>query len=208
MPANPAEPRGVAQSRTGGSDDKMIVIPPTIHKFIASVSVALMLVAQPCLGREPTTIDTGGFSVTFGEKWHVSTDHKGTILGGVRGEEPPFIIMYYADPDTDRAKGILLEHMKQSSIADIMGDGMRRMIEDAKWHRHDTVHKPDGTTEERLDVEIFTRNDEGRTVEVCSFIRFYHDAPRAELYLVFTSDKPCAAARAEFDSFEKAIVWR
>ncbi|GLR87281.1 hypothetical protein GCM10007857_39920 [Bradyrhizobium iriomotense] len=118
--------------------------------------------------------------------------------------------MYYADQfvDTDRAKGNALERMKQSSIADIIGDGGRRMVDEGKWHRHDTVHRPDGITEEQLDSDAFNRDNDGKAVEVCSFIRFYHGAPHAELYLAFIVNKPCDEARAEFDSFERSIIWK
>jgi len=79
----------------------MIVTPGIVHKLIASFVTALTLFARPCLGNEPTTIDTRGFSVTFGAMWHVSTDHNGTILGGIRGEEPPF--MQTSSARTERA---------------------------------------------------------------------------------------------------------
>jgi hypothetical protein len=112
----------------------MIVTPSTVHKLIASfvTALALTLLARPCLGSEPTIIDTRGFSVTFGEMWHVSTNQNGTILGSIRGEEPPFIIIYYADQfmSTDRAKGNIFERMKHSSIADIIGDSGRRMVDE------------------------------------------------------------------------------
>jgi len=200
----------------------MIVTPSTVHKLIASFATALTLLAQPCLGNEPTTIDTRGFSVSFGEMWHVSTDHKGTILGGIRGEKPPFIIIYYADQFTDtdsppirnrrmgsdHPKENALERMKRSSIADIIGDSGRRMVDESKWHRHDTVHRPDGITEEQLDFDADTRDDDGKAAEICSFTRFYHSAPHAELYLAFIMDRPCDEARAEFDSFERSIIWK
>lgn len=188
----------------------MIVKPSAVHKLIASFVTALTLLTRPCLGNEPTTIDTRGFSVTFGEMWHVSTDHNGTILGSVRGEEPPFIVMYYADQfmSADGAKGNVFERMKRSSIADIIGDGGRRMVDESQWHRHDTVHRPDGIIEEQLDSDAQTRDDDGKAVAVCSFIRFYHSAPHAELYLAYIMNKPCDEARAEFDSFEGSIIWK
>lgn len=192
----------------------------TVHKLIASSVAALLLLARPCLGSEPlgneplgnesTTIDTRGFSVTFGEVWHVSTDHNGTILGGISGEKPPFIIIYYADRpmNADPVKGSMFERMKQSSIADMIGDGMRGMVDASKWHRHDIVHRPDGVTEEQLDLYADSRDGDGQATELCSFIRFYHGAPHAELYLAFSMSKPCGEARAEFDSFEKSIIWK
>jgi hypothetical protein len=188
----------------------MIVTPSAVHKLVASFVTAFMLLARPCLGNEPTTIDTRGFSVSFGEMWHVATDHNGTILAGVRGEEPPFIIIYYADhfTDTDRAKRDAFERMKRSSIADFIGDGGRSLVDASKWHRHDTVHRPDGITEEQLDLDADTRDDNGKAVELCSFIRFYHSAPHAELYLAFLMNKPCDEARVEFDSFERSIIWK
>jgi hypothetical protein len=141
--------------------------------------------------------------------WHVEANHHtGTILGSVRGEEPPFIIIYYADQFMDSAKGNPFEHMKQSSIADMMGDRGRGIVDESKWHRRDTVHGPDRITEEQLDLETSTRNKDGKAIELCSFVRFYHSAPHAELYLAFIMDKPCDEARAEFDSFEKSIIWK
>jgi hypothetical protein len=188
----------------------MIATPSMVRKLVATLVTALMLLAQPCLGGEPTTIETGGFSVTFGETWHVSTDHYGTILGSIRGEEPPFIVIYYADqPMTaDPAKSAMFEHMKQSSITDIIGDSARKVFDESQWHRHDTVHRPDGMTEEQLDSEASGRKDDGTAITVCSFMRFYHGAPHAELYLAFVMTKPCDEARAEFDSFERSIVWK
>ncbi|MBR0826952.1 hypothetical protein JQ596_15505 [Bradyrhizobium manausense] len=188
----------------------MIVTPSAVHKLITSFATALTLLARPCFGNERATIDTRGFSVTFGEMWHVSTDSNGTILGSIRGEEPPFIVMYYADQsmNADGAKGNMLERMKQSSIADMLGDNARRMVDESKWHRHDTVHRPDGITEEQLDSEAYTRDDDGKAVEVCSFMRFYHGAPHAELYLAYILNKPCDKARAEFDSFASSIIWK
>ncbi|MGJ4929432.1 hypothetical protein ACQR1I_24000 [Bradyrhizobium sp. HKCCYLS2038] len=181
-----------------------------IHKLIASLAVALTLVARPCLGGEPTIVDTPGFSVTFGAMWHVQTDHKGTILGSVGGEEPPFIVMYYEDQVTVavRGRGHELERMERSSIADMIGDGLPSMIDGSTWHRHEIVHRPDGMIVEQLDLAADARDKDGRAIATCSFLKFYHGAPRAELYLGFIMNKPCDDARADFDGFEKSISWK
>jgi hypothetical protein len=190
----------------------MISAPGAVPKLISSfiAILPLVLLARPCLANEPTTMDTRGFSVTFGEKWHVSTNHNGSILGHIRGEVPPYIIMYYADDSmtNDRAKGNMFEGMKRSSIADIIRDGGSRMVDKSKWHRHETVHRPDGINEEQLDLNVALQDNDGKAVEVCSFIRFYHGAPHAELYIAFIMDKSCDDAREEFNVFEKSIIWK
>jgi hypothetical protein len=191
---------------------QMISTPGAVPKLLTGLiaMLPLLLLARPCLANEPTTINTMGFSVTFGEKWHVSTDHNGTILGSIRGEVPPLIIIYYADElmTNDRAKGNMFAHMKRSAIADIMGDSGSRMVDKSKWHRHETVHRLDGINEEQLDFDIDLKDKDNKEVEVCSFIRLYHDAPHAELYVAFTVDKSCDDARDEFHTFETSIVWK
>ena len=190
----------------------MISKPGAVPKLLTSLIAMLpfLFLARPCLANEPTTINTRGFSVTFGEKWHVSTNHNGTILGGIRGDVPPFIIIYYADDlmTNDRAKGNMFEHMKRSSIADIMGDSGSRMVDKSKWHRHEIVHRLDGISEEQLDFDIDSKDKDNKTVDVCSFIRLYHGAPHADLYVAFTVDKSCDDARDEFHTFETSIVWK
>ena len=184
------------------------------HRNLGPIAaLAVGLFAGSCLANEPTTIDTKGFSVAFPEKWHVSTNHNGTILANINGEVPPFITLYYADDliVAGQAKKNTLERMRKSSISDVMGDGGRiftKMVDQSQWHRQDTVDRPDGMREEQLDLESSTLDDDKKSVELCSFIRFYHGAPHAELYLAFVMDKPCDAARAEFDGFVSSIVWK
>jgi hypothetical protein len=183
---------------------EMIPMPRTVHELMAGLIATLPLVVfvPPCIAAEPTTIDTRGFSITFGERWHVSTIYRASIFAEALRGDPTLAIVRYADDSMNNELDAryTYDRMKHSSIEDVTRGHSRDMAQEAKWSRHDNVHRPDGIEEERLELE--DKDEE------CLFDRFYHGAPHAELYIAFLMKKPCDEARAEFDEIVNSIVWK
>jgi hypothetical protein len=172
-----------------------------------------VLLASTAHTAEEHTIDTSGFSITLPKNWrYVSTNHKDTILASPFGEErPPFIMIYYADKPVSANESELQEYEKfnNSSISDIMRERGQKILQESTWDSADTVQEPNGITEERLDLEgVGTDERTGKSLDVCAFVRFFHNAPHAAVYLALLENTPCKQARPELESLTASIVWK
>ena len=129
--------------------------------------------ASNVFGADPTVISTKGFSITFPEKWHVETNHTGTILAGIKGEEPPFIIIYYAEkPETNDAKKLeAYERMKKSSI---IRQELDKKIAQSVWHSSETIQHADGIREELFDIEDIVKS---KSRELSNSLFLFKDYP-------------------------------
>jgi hypothetical protein len=187
-----------------------------MRTFTALLLVALLSAPAYAAHRgawtgEPTTISTRGFSITFPAKWHVETDDLGAVFAGINGEMPPFIILYFVDEpnSANPEEWARFEREKNRSIADVMGEKGAKMIVESDWHLSETIQHLNGIREERLDFEGTAMDKEsGRPQKLCGFVRFFHNAPHAEVYLAFTAPGPCEQAWAEFEDLIDSIVWK
>lgn len=168
--------------------------------------VVLALLARPTCAGNQTVVQAKGFSISIPADFHVETDHKGTVLAGVKGETPPFIVIYYADsPASGDSSGRReFDRFRQSSIANFMGDAGKKMLEESEWHHASSIDRRDGVHEERLDVQVAAPSG----AAMCAFMRFYHNAPHVEVYLAGAFDCSCAQAQPTFDAIADSIVWK
>jgi len=155
---------------------------------------------------ERTGVTTKEFSISFPPKWHVETNKSDTILAGVSGEEPPFVTIYYAaepDSQTNDAR-TSYKRFTNLSIADFIGsDILEAMITNSKWHSARTITYPNGTSEERLDLE--TGGVGARPI--CTFARRYHKK-HVDVYFAFIADKTCEQGMPDFRKLESSITWK
>ena len=157
------------------------------------------------LAAELSNITTKGFSISFPPEWHVETNERDTILAGISGEKPPFVTVYYAsepesDANDDRAS---YKRFTNRSIAEFIGsDILEAMITNSKWHSARTITYPNGTSEERLDLETGNAGER----PICTFARRYH-RKHVDVYFAFIADKACEQGMPDFRKLESLITW-
>lgn len=179
--------------------------------LVALLSASAYAAEQGASTGEPTTFSTRGFAITFPAKWHVEMNDLGVVFAGINGEKPPFIILDFVDEPTsgNPEEWARFEKEKYRSINDAMGEKGAKVVAESDWHLSETIQHLNGIREERLDLEgTAIDKDSGRPQKLCSFVRFFHNAPHAEVYLGFTAPGPCEQAWPEFEDLLDSIVWR